>query len=191
MLCLCPTVFLSLSLALQLSWALFNFTICVNVIKISFVKAPKSPTGQGESHSVALVDHRETMLLLLLLLLLLLSETVGHITRSFEYCAMEKPKQRSRESEPERQAQRGYLCRSCCRCCTSTLGPVNVCLFAALTARTAGRLTFWARQVQQSRRTQTAYCQKHAAKPTNKQANGRHDACEEEQHSGVSGRNSA
>lgn len=46
-------------LALHLSWALFNFTICVNVIKISFVKAPKSPPGQGESHSVALVDHRE------------------------------------------------------------------------------------------------------------------------------------
>lgn len=103
----CLTLSLSLSLALQLSWALFNSTICVNVIKISFVKAPKSPTGQGESHSVALVDHRETMLLLLLLLLLLLSDTVGHITRSFEYCALEKPKQRSRESKLTRAASVG------------------------------------------------------------------------------------
>lgn len=107
---LCLTLSLSLSLALQLSWALFNSTICVNVIKISFVKAPKSPTGQGERHSVALVDHTETMLLLLLLLpllLLLLSDTVGHITRSFEYCALEKSKQRCRESELTRAASVG------------------------------------------------------------------------------------
>lgn len=172
----CTSLSLSFSrLALDLSWALFNFTIYVNVIKISFVKAPKSPPGQGESHSVALVDHRETMFVLLLLLLPL-PDTV-HFTRAFAYGAMEKPKHRSREFEPERQAQKGCSCRSCC---TSTLRPVNVCLFVALTARTAS-LTFWTGQVQQSRRTQTAYCQKHAAranKQTNKQAYTRHDACE-------------
>lgn len=87
-------------LALHLSWALFNFTICVNVIKISFVKAPKSPPGQGESHSVALVDHRERELLLLLPLPDTQSATLHALLHIVQW---QKPKQRSRESEyPER-----------------------------------------------------------------------------------------